>query len=71
MSVHLLSVERLDGGTLSGTRAGIKVIGYVGPYAEDKRGEMEKVLRDAGDVDIMREWSEFPAALRKIEAGEV
>jgi HAD superfamily hydrolase (TIGR01509 family) len=66
-----VAIEDSKSGTLSGTRAGIKVVGYVGPYAEDKQPEMEKVLRDAGAVIIMKHWSEFPAALAKIEAGEV
>ncbi|EWZ02103.1 HAD-like domain-containing protein [Fusarium oxysporum f. sp. albedinis] len=66
-----VAIEDSKSGTLSGTRAGIKVIGYVGPYAEDKQPEMENTLRDAGAVVIMRHWSEFPAALQKIEAGEV
>lgn len=66
-----VAIEDSKSGTLSGTRAGIKVIGYVGPYADDKKEEMEKVLADAGAVVIMRDWSEFPEALRKIEAGEV
>ncbi|KJZ71905.1 hypothetical protein HIM_08750 [Hirsutella minnesotensis 3608] len=66
-----VAIEDSKSGTLSGTRAGIKVIGYVGPYADDKKSEMEKVLKDAGAVVIMRDWSEFPAALQKIEAGVV
>lgn len=66
-----VAIEDSKSGTLSGTRAGIKVIGYVGPYAEDKQAEMEQVLRDAGAVVIMRDWAEFPAALKKVEAGEV
>lgn len=66
-----VAIEDSKSGTLSGTRAGIKVVGYVGPYADDKKAEMEKVLRDAGAVVIMQDWSEFPAALQKIEAGEV
>ncbi|KAH8177325.1 haloacid dehalogenase-like hydrolase domain-containing protein [Sarocladium implicatum] len=66
-----VAIEDSKSGTLSGTRAGIKVIGYVGPYADDKKAEMEQVLRDAGAVVIMQDWSEFPAALQKIEAGEV
>ncbi|CAM1508122.1 Fc.00g049700.m01.CDS01 [Cosmosporella sp. VM-42] len=65
-----VAIEDSKSGTLSGTRAGIKVIGYVGPYADDKKEEMEKVLSDAGAVVLMRDWSEFPAALQKIEAGE-
>lgn len=66
-----VAIEDSKSGTLSGTRAGIKVVGYVGPYAEDKQPEMEKTLREAGAVVIMRDWSEFPSALQKIEAGEV
>lgn len=66
-----VAIEDSKSGTLSGTRAGIKVIGYVGPYPADKQAEMEKVLRDAGAVIVMRDWSEFPAALAKVQAGEV
>ncbi|KAI9149407.1 haloacid dehalogenase-like hydrolase [Paramyrothecium foliicola] len=66
-----IAIEDSKSGTLSGTRAGIKVIGYVGPYADDKKDEMEKVLKDAGAVIVMRDWSEFPSAVAKIEAGEL
>lgn len=66
-----VAVEDSKSGTLSATRAGIKVVGYVGPYEDDKRAEMEKVLSEAGAVVIMRDWSEFEACLAKIEAGEV
>lgn len=64
-----VAIEDSKSGTLSATRAGIKTIGYVGPYADDKKPEMEKILTDAGAVVIMRDWSEFPAALEKIESG--
>ncbi|KAK1672576.1 haloacid dehalogenase-like hydrolase [Colletotrichum godetiae] len=64
-----VAIEDSKSGTLSGTRAGIKVIGYVGPYAADKQAEMEKVLRDAGAVVVMKDWSEFPGMLAKIESG--
>jgi beta-phosphoglucomutase-like phosphatase (HAD superfamily) len=66
-----VAIEDSKSGTLSGTRAGIKVIGYVGPYADDKKEEMKVVLSDAGAVIIMEDWSEFPAALAQVEAGEV
>jgi len=66
-----VAIEDSKSGTLSGTRAGIKVLGYVGPYEDDKKDEMAKVLTDAGAVIIMREWDEFPACLAKIESGEV
>jgi HAD superfamily hydrolase (TIGR01509 family) len=65
-----VAVEDSKSGTLSGTRAGIKVIGYVGPYADDKKAEMEKVLRDAGAVVVMQDWKEFPAVLELIESGK-
>lgn len=65
-----VAVEDSKSGTLSATRAGIKTIGYVGPYPAAKQAEMEGVLREAGAVVIMRDWSEFPAALAKIERGE-
>jgi HAD superfamily hydrolase (TIGR01509 family) len=66
-----VAVEDSKSGTLSGTRAGIKVVGYVGPYPDDKKAEMEKVLREAGAVVIMRDWSEFEDCLARIDAGEV
>ena len=66
-----VAIEDSKSGTLSGTRAGLKVIGYVGPYKDAEKAKMEKVLTDAGAVIIMRDWSEFPAALAKVESGEV
>ncbi|KIH88408.1 phosphoglycolate phosphatase [Sporothrix brasiliensis 5110] len=61
-----VAVEDSRSGTLSATRAKIPTIGYVGPYAADKRTEMEKVLRDAGAQVIMQSWDEFPAKLEEI-----
>lgn len=66
-----VAIEDSKSGTLSGTRAGLKVIGYVGPYPEDKKEEMRKVLSDAGAVIIMDHWDEFPEALAKVESGSV
>ncbi|KAM3509922.1 hypothetical protein MY11210_006112 [Beauveria gryllotalpidicola] len=66
-----VAIEDSKSGTLSGTRAGIKVIGYVGPYEDERKPEMEKVLTEAGAVVVMRDWSEFPAALEKISSGAV
>lgn len=66
-----IAIEDSKSGTLSGTRAGIKVVGYVGPYPDDKKSEMEKVLKDSGAVIIMRDWSQFSSCLQKIEAGDV
>ncbi|KAK1766192.1 putative haloacid dehalogenase-like hydrolase [Phialemonium atrogriseum] len=64
-----VAVEDSKSGTTSAARAGIKVIGYVGPYEEERRPEMEKVLRDAGASVIMQDWSEFESCLEKIENG--
>lgn len=66
-----VAVEDSKSGTLSGTRAGIKVVGYVGPYEEGQKAEMEKTLREAGAVVVMRDWSEFEGCLAKIEKGEL
>ncbi|KAF7542874.1 hypothetical protein G7046_g10098 [Stylonectria norvegica] len=65
-----VAIEDSKSGTLSATRAGIKVVGYVGPYADDKKDEMAQVLTDAGAVVMMRDWAEFPALLEKIESGK-
>jgi len=66
-----VAIEDSKSGTLSGTRAGIKVVGYVGPYEEEKRPEMVKILTDAGAVVVMTDWSEFPSCLEKIETTTV
>jgi HAD superfamily hydrolase (TIGR01509 family) len=54
-----VAVEDSKSGTLSGTRAGIRVIGYVGPYPEDEKEVMEKTLKEAGAKVIMKDWREF------------
>ncbi|TLS27881.1 hypothetical protein PpBr36_01598 [Pyricularia pennisetigena] len=67
-----VAIEDSKSGTSSACRAGIKTVGYVGPYEDAFKPEMEKTLKDvAGACTIMRHWSEFPECLRKIEAGEV
>jgi HAD superfamily hydrolase (TIGR01509 family) len=70
-AAQCVAVEDSKSGTLSGTRAGIKVIGYVGPYKEAEREKMVKVLTEAGAVVIMEDWSEFEECLAKVERGEV
>ncbi|KAK5658493.1 hypothetical protein OQA88_1885 [Cercophora sp. LCS_1] len=66
-----VAVEDSKSGTLSGTRAGIKVIGYVGPYGEEEREKMEGVLKEAGAVVIMRDWKEFEGIMAKIQDGSI
>jgi beta-phosphoglucomutase-like phosphatase (HAD superfamily) len=63
-----VAIEDSKSGTLSGTRAGIKVLGYVGPYEEENQEEMRGVLTDAGAVAMMTDWTEFPAKLAELEA---
>ncbi|KAG5983228.1 hypothetical protein E4U55_000518 [Claviceps digitariae] len=62
-----LAVEDSKSGTLSASKAGIRTIGYVGPYAEEKKVEMWEILRKSGAVAIMNEWSEFPNFLKCLE----
>lgn len=66
-----IAVEDSRSGTLSGTRAGIKVVGYVGPYDEEEKVRMRKDLKEAGAVVIMEEWSEFFGILERIQKGEI
>ncbi|KAK0638662.1 HAD-like domain-containing protein [Cercophora newfieldiana] len=54
-----IAVEDSKSGSLSARRAGIRVIGYVGPYPEDEKQEMEKVLKGAGAEMIMEDWKNF------------
>lgn len=62
-----VAVEDSRSGTMSATRAGIRTIGYVGPYVAERRTEMEGLLGAAGARAIMRDWVEFPACLESIE----
>jgi HAD superfamily hydrolase (TIGR01509 family) len=70
-AAECVAVEDSKSGTLSGTRAGLKVIGYVGPYKEAERVHMTQILKEAGAVVIMQHWNEFEECLAKIESGSV
>lgn len=63
-----IAIEDSKSGTTSGARAGMKVLGYTGPYSSDRKVEMNKTLRDAGAQVVMDSWSDFPEALAKLEA---
>ena len=66
-----VAIEDSKSGALSAVRAGIPVIGYVGPYdGETKKMEMAKLLTDLGAKVIMRDWTEFPSCLAEIEAAQ-
>jgi HAD superfamily hydrolase (TIGR01509 family) len=66
-----IAIEDSRSGTLSATRAGIKVIGYTGPYPAELKGKMLQVLTEAGAVVIMDDWKDFPACLEKIESSTI
>jgi len=62
-----VAIEDSRTGTSAGARAGIPVIGYVGPYPKERQAEMVKVLTDAGAKIIMYHWDEIEECLAKIE----
>lgn len=66
-----VAIEDSKSGSLSGSRAGITVVGYVGPYPDDKKDEMRKVLTDAGCKVVMENWDEFPEILERIQSGKL
>lgn len=65
-----ITIEDSKSGSLSGSRAGIFVVGYVGPYPADQKEKMREVLTQAGCKVVMENWSEFPKLLEEIEAGK-
>jgi len=66
-----VAIEDSKSGTLAGARAGIKVIGYTGPYPAEEKEEKAALLKEAGAVVVMDDWAEFPSILEKIQAGEI
>lgn len=62
-----VAIEDSKSGTLSAVRAGIPVVGYVGSYEPSKAEEITKVLKDAGAMVMMTEWSDFQSCLDEIE----
>ncbi|KAF3929922.1 hypothetical protein AA313_de0203630 [Arthrobotrys entomopaga] len=65
-----VAIEDSGSGTLSAKRAGIWVIGYVGPYEEEEKEEMAEKLRKNGAKVIMKDWKDFGDCLKQIEAIE-
>ena len=66
-----VAIEDSKSGATAAKRAGIPLIGYVGPYEEEggEREKMEKVLREeCGAVVVMKHWREFWDALKVVEA---
>lgn len=67
-----VAVEDSKSGATAAKRAGIPLIGYVGPYAaegEEKQKSMVKLLKEeCGAIYVMHHWDEFDAALKAVEA---
>lgn len=68
-----LTVEDSKSGATAGMRANIPLIAYVGIYGLEegtkKEDEMAKKLSDECKAKVvMRDWKEFPEAVKKIEA---
>jgi HAD superfamily hydrolase (TIGR01509 family) len=64
-----VAIEDSRSGATAAKRANIPLIGYVGPYDEEERKKMVKVLRDeCGAKAIMYHWSEFPDCLKVVNA---
>lgn len=64
-----VAVEDSKSGALSGIRAGIPVMGYVGSYeGEMKQREMNALLKELGVKVIMEDWADFEKHLAEIEA---
>ncbi|KAF2765852.1 HAD-like protein [Teratosphaeria nubilosa] len=68
-----LTVEDSKSGATAAMRAGIPLIGYVGIYGiedgKEKEEQMAKTLTDVTKASfIMRDWKEFPEAVRMIES---
>lgn len=62
-----LAVEDSKSGSLAAIRAKIHTVAYVGSYPEDEQEEKAKMLMDLGCEALMKNWSEFPEILKKIE----
>lgn len=68
-----ITVEDSKSGATAAMRAGIPCIAYVGIYGiedgKEKEDQMAKVLTEQCKcVAVMRDWSEFPEILKKIES---
>lgn len=65
-----VAIEDSRSGATAAKRAKIPLIGYVGPYeTEEERAKMTKMLKDeCGATYVMQHWSEFPQALKAVEA---
>ncbi|TVY80752.1 6-phosphogluconate phosphatase [Lachnellula suecica] len=66
-----VAIEDSRSGAMAATRAGIKVIGYVGCYEIGEQDRMREVLVQAGCFVIMDHWKNFEICLGRIQHGDV
>jgi len=63
-----VAIEDSRSGATAAKNAKIPLIGYVGPYDEEERAHMVKVLKDeCGAIAVMYHWSEFKDCLAQVE----
>ena len=67
-----VAIEDSKSGATAAMRAGIHLIGYVGPYYEDGQGEVDRMVRvlkeECGAAVIMHHWKDFRECLAVVEA---
>jgi len=63
-----IAVEDSRSGATAAKRAGIPLIGYVGPYEGEEQQEMYDMLKnECGAIYVMRHWEEFPKAVEVVQ----
>lgn len=68
-----VAIEDSRSGATAAKRAGIPLMGYVGPYyaegGKKMADEMDRMLRqECGAISVMHHWNEFEECLKKVEA---
>jgi len=65
-----VAIEDSKSGATAAMRAGIPLIGYVGPYLEEGKEHQEKIAKmlkeECKATVIMYNWNEFPECLQKV-----
>ncbi|WWD21416.1 hypothetical protein CI109_105901 [Kwoniella shandongensis] len=66
-----VAIEDSKSGATAANRAGIPLIGYVGPYYEDGQEEVDRMVRllteECGAIVIMHHWKDFRECLAVVE----
>ncbi|KAF2224070.1 phosphoglycolate phosphatase [Elsinoe ampelina] len=67
-----VAVEDSKSGATAAMRAGIPLIGYVGPYLAEGKEKQEAMVKlmyeECGAIAVMYHWNEFEDCLKKVEA---